>query len=134
MDLYAYQVSSDEDVKRYIKRYYGDIPRMRGVRFMKLHKKIYDDDNTQNMRMFHKYCGEDVIYIHTRCGDCGAGFDSEDSNYIHFEADKWEEKHKDLFLDHCIDSSDSTYCDHYFKAVIDDDYKKILKMFKEDEE
>lgn len=37
---------------------------------------------------------------------------------------------KDLFIAHCTDEFDSTYCDHYFKAVINDEYKDLIKVEK----
>lgn len=143
MDLIAHLNSQDELVKKYIEKYYGEIPRCRGIRFMKIEEKtndkpnidvtdIFDDsdipvsDYDEITRIFNKYVGQDVIYIHTRCGDCDLGYDDEDSNYIYCGAKDWEEKHKNLFLEHITDAFDSTYCTHYFKAVIDDDYKKII--------
>ena len=129
MDLYAYSLTEVPEINNYIEKHYGNVPRLRGVRFMKVYdRKDFEDYEWDEM--FLSYCGQDVIYIHTRCGDCGMGFNDEDSNYVYCGGKEWEEKHKDLFLDHHSDEYDSTYCDHYFKAVIDDEYKAILNMFK----
>lgn len=125
MDLYAYALSNDSDIHDYIIKHYGNVPRLRGVRFM----KIYDTkefDNGDWSDMFLSYCGQDVVYIHTRCGDCGMGFDDEDSNYVYCGGKEWEEQHKDLFLSHETDDDDCTYCSHYFKAIVDEEYKAIL--------
>ena len=141
MDLIAFSNTQIEEVNNYIKKYYGDIPRIRGIRFMKLEEEetdkpnldvtdLYPTDEVTDYSdvnsIFNKYVGQDVIYIHTRCGDCGRGYDDEDSNYVYCGAKKWEEEHKDLFLEHITDPFDSTYCTHFFKAVVDDDYKKII--------
>lgn len=132
MDLIAFKNQRNNDlIKSYIKKYYGDVSRFRGVRFMKLESKVNDKfridiadlfkidneedcvDYSKEIEMFNKFAGKDVIYIHTR--------------YSNYDTKKWEEEHKDLFLDHITDSFDSTYCTHYFKAIIDEDYKKILR-------
>ena len=145
MDLIAHSnYQSNDLISNYIEKHYGDVPRIRGVRFMKLEDKATDKfrlDVTdffgeesvdysifiKEIEMFNKYAGQDVVYIHTRCGDCGLGYDDLYSNYISCGAKKWEEEHKNLFLDHITDPFDCTYCTHYFKAVIDEDYKKIVK-------
>lgn len=145
MDLIAYSNKQIEEVNNYIKKYYGEVPRCRGIRFMKLEEKVETKPNidvidlfeveenekydySEAINMFNKYVGQDVIYIHTRCGDCGLGYDNECSNYISCGAKDWEEKNKDLFLEHITDSFDPTYCTHYFKAVVNDNYKEILGM------
>lgn len=127
MDLGAFMVSQDNDVAEYIKKNYGEVPRMRGVRFMKLEKPVPNEEKSAQIDMFNKYCGQDVIYIHTRCGDCGMGFKDKDSNYVSCGAKDWEEKNKELFLEHISDEFDCTYCDHYFKAVVNDEYAELLK-------
>lgn len=148
MDLIAYTNSQFDKVHDYVTKYYGDIPRLRGVCFMKMEKPIYEgkpnvdtvdlfsecigEDYTDINTMFNKYAGQDVIYIHTRCGDCGKGYDDEDSNYIYCGAKAWEESNKDLFLDHITDKFDSTYCTHYFKAVVNDEYNELLSYFPEE--
>lgn len=119
MDLQAYMTSKDNDVMSYINKHYSGIPRLRGVRFMKL-ETLEMNEYTYQDELFNSYCGEDVIYIHTRCG----GY-----NYEDFEADKWENDNP-LFLKGVDDCFDETYRDHYFKAVIDDDYKNIINLLK----
>jgi len=132
MDLFAYITKQDEEISKYIDKYYGDIPRCRGVRFMKVEMPI-ENDGGEDSEVFNQYVGQDVIYIHTRCGDCGMGYDDPDSNYVYCGADVWEEEHEDLFLDHVTDDFDMTYCSHYFKAVIDNDYNKIIEKLKSQE-
>lgn len=132
MDLYAHQLKEEEKIEKYIKENYGEVPRNRGIRFMKVETKC-DDTNWGQGKVFNKYVGEDVIYIHTRCGDCGLGYINPMSNYISCGAKKWEKQNKNKFLEHITDSWDRTYCDHYFKAVINDDYKEIIRMLKEEQ-
>lgn len=125
MDLYAYSLTGFPEINDYIEKHYGNVPRLRGVRFMKVYDRM-DFEDCEWDEMFLSYCGQDVIYIHTRCGDCGMGFDDERSNYVYCGGKEWEEQHKDLFLSHQSDEFDSTYCDHYFKAVVDEQYNRIL--------
>lgn len=147
MDMIAYMNGNINSFKDYLTKYYGDIPRFRGARLMKLEDKVEDKPNidvtdmfgvdeevnySEVNEMFNKYVGQDVIYIHTRCGDCGMGYDNEDSNYVYFKAKDWEEKHKDLFLGHITDPFDKTYCTHYFKAVINDEYQAVIDKALQD--
>ena len=135
MDLYAYMLKGEELIDKYIKENYGEIPRCRGVRFMKTENIWENDvDAQEEIDMHNKYVGTDTIYIHTRCGDCGMGYDEEDSNYVYCGAKKWEENNKDKFLEHITEEFDCTYCTHYFKAVINDDYKAIIKELEKGEE
>lgn len=124
MDLVAYAALGDPGVTDYIKKHYGDVPRMRGVRFMKVQKPEWYDEPT-----FKRLCGKDIVYIHTRCGPCGRSFDNDDTNYTFYGADKWEKGNK-LFLTHAKDKFDGTYCDHYFLAVVDDEYNAIIEMYR----
>ena len=130
MDLYAYTLKSEELIEKYISKHYGEIPRYRGVRFMKVEQK--SKKTGEQFDIFNKYVGTDTIYIHTRCGGCGLKYADEYCNYRYFKADEWEQKHKDLFLENISDEFDCTYADHYFKAVIDDDYKEIIKWFEKE--
>lgn len=111
MDLQAYVISKDMEIMSYANKHYGDIPRLRGVRFMKLETPCGDS-------VFDSYCGKDVIYIHTRCGG---------DNYEFFEADEWENNNP-LFLEGVDDDFDCTYRDHYFEAVVDDEYNNIINQ------
>ncbi len=126
MDLGAYCIMGLDYVKEYIDKHYGEIPRARGVRFMAV-----ETPSGGEFPKFDSYCGKDVIYIHTRCGDCGRGFDREDTNYVFCGGKAWEEKLKDLLLEHESDGFDSTYCDHYFKAVVDDEYRNVVRQLRE---
>ena len=134
MDLYAYLQSTDEMIGKYLAENYGEIPRLRGARFMKIESPVEQDEYyNEEFEVFNKYVGQDVIYIHTRCGDCGMGYEDEGSNYVYCGAKDWEERFSDLFLEHITDTFDSTYCTHYFKAVINDDYEKILKSLSSED-
>ena len=121
MDLYAYMLSQSKDVGDYISKNYGDVPRMRGVRFMKLQGAEDYDEPTEQGRMYARHCGKDVIYIHTRCGG---------SNYDYFEAGKWEESNP-TFIESCDDDFDCTYRDHYFEAVLGDEYDALIASILE---
>lgn len=129
MDLGAHILQTNEQIAKYIDKNYGEIPRPRGIRFMKIQNKI-ETEGSYEFEVFNKYVGQDVIYIHTRCGDCGMGYEDENSNYIYCGAKEWEEKNKELFLEHVTEEFDSTYCTHYFKAVVDDEYKQIIDLLK----
>lgn len=129
MDLKAFANTYNEILSDYIEKNYGEIPRCRGYELMKLAEK-YGDDSDEQTSLYNSFVGQDVIYIHTRCGDCGLGYEDEESNYVYCGAKDWEEEHKDLFIAHCTDEFDSTYCDHYFKAVINDEYKELIKEGK----
>ena len=129
MDLAAYAMLDFKGVNDYIERHYGPIPRNRGVRFMVLQTCEAENEEPE-VEMFKKYCGKDVVYIHTRCGDCGKGWENEHTNYVSCGGKEWEEKHKDLFLEHCCDYCDQTYADHYFKAVVDDEYREIVNRLR----
>ena len=99
---------------------------------MRLQKPEWSDDPT-----FKRLCGKDIVYIHTRCGPCGRSFNYKEgrgpntrgSNYIFYGADKWEKGNK-LFLTHVGDKFDTTYCDHYFLAMVDDEYNEIIEMYR----
>ena len=111
MDLQAFMIGEDKDIMSYVNKHYGEIPRLRGVRFMKLETPCGDS-------VFDSYCGKDVVYIHTRCGG---------DNYEYFEADEWENNNP-LFLEGVDDDFDCTYRDHYFEAVVDDEYNSIINQ------
>lgn len=145
MDLIAFANSQNSKIMNYVNKYYGKIPRCRGVRLMALEEKSKEKPNVdvtdlfdtgeeyshdEETKIFNKYVGQDVIYIHTRCGDCDLGYDGENSNYVFCGAKDWEGKYKDLFLEHITNEFDCTYCTHYFKAVINDEYKELLNEFR----
>lgn len=132
MDLYAYALSKNERVNNYIQEHYGPIPRLRGVRFMRYETPDSCEGDGPQATLWKTYCGQDVIYIHTRCG---GGYDETDpdSNYIACGGKEWEEAHKNLFIYSVDDECDCTYRDHYFTAVIDDNYDKICQLIEADE-
>lgn len=131
MDLWAFALWQEDKIRIYLKKHYWDIPRFRWVRFMKVESKE-DDRNgwSSQMRLFNKFVWQDVIYIHTRCW--WIDWD-EYSNYNACWGRDFEEDNIQLFLWWIDDEFDPTYRDHYFEAVIDDDYKEILDMFNKEE-
>jgi len=120
MDLAAYIIMTDEMFRRYVSEHYGDPPRPRGIRLMKYEGKGIAGDGSEGS-MWDSFCGEDVIYVHTRCGA---------SNYEYFEADKWEEANADTFLGSVDDDWDCTYRDHFFKAVPGPDYDELCREYE----
>ena len=129
MDLGAYAIGSAPNVSEYLSQHFLDIPRFRGARFMKV-EVAQGEKGSDQMDIFNRYCGQDVIYIHTRCGHGGYGWKDPESNYIACGAEDWEASLKDSFLEHCVDEFDPTYCDHYFKADPSDaQYLAILEFF-----
>ena len=147
MDLIAYQIKDIDIINNFIKNNYGNIPRIRGVRLMKLEKAVDKKQNIdvldvlgkksnvdykESNDIFNKYVGQDVIYIHTRCGDCGLGYSSKESNYKYYGADEWEKKYEELFLEHITDPFDNTYCTHYFKAVDNAEYQNMINELQQE--
>lgn len=130
MNLYAYAMGTMDEVWDYIEKHYGEVPRFRGALFMKTQEPSEDADSPQDT-LFNSFCGKDVIFIHTRCGDCEMGYDDADSNYVAYGCAEWEESLGDLFIDHITDEYDSTYCDHYVAAVPGKDYDALLAFFQE---
>ncbi len=129
MDLFAYMLGERGDIPHYINKYYGPVPRYRGVRLMKYETPDTFDNKGEPSDIWAKYCGKDVIYFHTCCGGCGT--EDEDSNYIACGGKEWEERMEDRFLASIDDPIDNTYRDHYFLAVKDDTYEKICKEYEE---
>lgn len=130
MDLYAYALSEVDPVKRYVEKHYGEVPRMRGVRLMKFMEPGKLGCGGLEDEMYDRHCGEDVIYIHTRCGSAWWGDDDRDANYIACGGKAWEEANSDTFIESCNEEFDGTYRTHYFKAVLGDDYDAICADFK----
>ena len=120
MDLYAYMLMPK--LEEYVKKVCGELPpRMRGIRLMKVESADdFDaiDLTYESTREFAERCGQDYIYLHTRCGG---------ANYEHFEMDRWEEEHGAVGF---TDSFDSTYRDTYIPAVIDDEYNALIEDLK----
>jgi len=129
MDLYAYSLARDPIFRDYVDKHYGDIPRLRGIRFMKVEAPIAVP-SVQQDKLFNSHCGTDVIYIHTRCGNCGMAYDDKNSNYVACGAAKWEHSLGEAFVAHETDCCDSTYCDHYVHAVIDEEYLNIIRLLE----
>lgn len=123
MDLGAYM--QIELLKDYVARNYGEPPRLRGVRLMRFEEPSGEPE--YQMQVFDGYCGQDVVYVHTRCGSACWGDDDPDANYIACGGRAWEESNPDTFIESLNDEWDGTYRDHYFKAVVDDEYKAIVE-------
>ena len=51
MDLYAFAVTRDSRIKDYINKNYGEVPRMRGVRSMKVEDKQLSDDSSKQLNL-----------------------------------------------------------------------------------
>ena len=125
MDLGAFMMLEDSKlVQKYITNNFGMVPRIRGVRFMRYETPEVCPAMGAQSDMFEKYCGKDVIYIHTRCGG---------NNYVDCGGQAWEQEHPDTFLESIDDEDDHTYRDHYFSAVIDDTYNKICQKMENGE-
>src|SRR5690554_3131466 len=106
MDLYAYLL---KDLLKDLLP--SEPPRPRGIRLMKI------DEVTDGGKIHDKYKGQDVIYIHTRCGG---------NNYEPCGMDEWEKSLGDLFLEGVDDRFDSTYRDTYIKVP-----KDKLSLYKD---
>lgn len=122
MDLGAY--ANIPTLESYVAKHYGEVPRLRGIRLMKLEEPTGEPE--RQMQVFDGYCGKDVIYIHTRCGSAMWGDDDPDANYIGCGGKEWEEANSETFIESLNDEWDGTYRDHYFKAVIDDGYRQLI--------
>lgn len=114
MDLYAYM--QKDKLIGYVAKHYGEPPRLRGIRLMEVESPCEPSESYQ-MKVFNFHCGKPVIYIHTRCG----GY-----NYQDFGADEWEQNNIETFIEGIDDEFDSTYRDHYFEAVEDDEYRALV--------
>lgn len=121
MDLYAYMLMDSASLREYVKKSYGEVPRIRGIRLMKFEELDASEMDGPQSEMFARHCGEDVVYIHTRCGS---------GNYEYFEADKWEASNP-TFIESIDDEFDGTYRDHYFQAVPGMEYDKLCAEFEE---
>ena len=129
MDLGAYVISRAQLVDEYVRRHYGEVPRMRGVRLMRFEEPIESTGPQDDM--FNSHCGKDVVYIHTRCGSACWGDDDPDANYVGCGGKAWEEANPDTFIESVNDWFDGTYRDHYFRAVPGKDYDEMCAQFEE---
>lgn len=124
MDLGAF--ANIEALESYVTRHYGKVPRIRGIRLMAI-EKPEESDGGRQIDVYNGYCGKDVVYIQTRCGSAIWGDEDPDANYISCGGRDWEKSNPDTFLESINDEWDGTYRDHYFKAVIDDEYKAMIE-------
>lgn len=122
MDLGAY--ANIEALESYVARHYGEVPRLRGIRLMRVEEPT--GCCGRQMEVFDGYCGKDVVYIHTRCGSAFWGDEDPDANYVSCGGREWEEANPDTFIESLNDKWDGTYRDHYFMAVVDDEYKAMI--------
>ena len=131
MDLGAY--CQIDDLESYVARHYGVPPRLRGIRLMKMERPV-DPHGFWGLcsseSLFNEHVGEDVVYIHTRCGAYGQEVDP-DYNYVGCGGRDWERSNPDTFIESCDDGFDPTYRDHYFKAVVDDEYLRLVEALSE---
>lgn len=82
---------------------------------IKLKNKEDETRIRKDFELWNKYCGKDVLYVHTRAGG---------GNRIWCRTD--EVKQHPLYLDDCDDSFDSTYFTIYFD-ITGVDLSKYLK-------
>lgn len=127
MDLGAY--AQIDDLSGYVARNYGAPPRLRGIRLMAV-EEPEEAEGDFALEVYNSFCGQDVVYVHTRCGAYGDD-DNEDSNYIFCGGRDWELSTGDLFIKSIDDGWDPTYRDHYFHAVVDDEYLGLVEKMKE---
>ena len=122
-----------EELEEYFKKNYGDM-NYRYFELMKTAEPIIWRKRQgilkREVKIHNKYVGQDVICITTRRGCCNykEDYTNPEAPYLFFETDKWEQSLGDLFLEHITCGFDHTYCDHYVKAVINDDYRKLLEV------
>lgn len=102
-------------LREYAESCYGFIPRLRGIRLMRAEQP--SNERGEQMELFDSMCGKDVVYIHTRCGS---------DNYSECGGDEFESRNADALIAAIDDEFDYTYRDHYFKAVVNDEYKSLL--------
>lgn len=101
-------------------------PRPRGIRLMKVEELTDGEFPT-----FDSFVGQDIIYIHTRCGECGGG---EYGNYEAFGMDKWEKELGNLLVHSEDEMFDCTYRDTYIKVPEDKKelYEKMVARILEE--
>lgn len=127
MDLRWHLIMRIEWMEDYIKKHYGEVPRIRAIRFMELEWPL---EWWSDIQEFNKYSWKAVINIHTRCWwDVG----NEWSNYMTCWGYEREEelKKKWLFLSAHNENFDNTYRDTYVKVKKDKEYKALLAKIKE---
>lgn len=94
---------------------YSKIKR-KDMNIIKLKNKEDENRIRKDFELWNKYCGKDVLYVHTRGGG---------GNRIGCRTD--EIKQHPLYLDDCDDSFDSTYCSIYFDITGVDLFKYLKK-------
>lgn len=113
MDLGAYV--NIGILREYTEGCYGFVPRLRGIRLMAVEQPTYGEG--EQLKLFDSMCGKHVVYIHTRCGA---------NNYRDCGGEDFERRNDDAFIAAIDDECDPTYRDHYFEAVVNDEYKRLL--------
>lgn len=108
----------------YLYEIFGDIPDCRTIGFEKMQEPylwgyLLNKNETPIAYLVEQfYEGRDVIRLEVR------------TNYISkYQLTKWLNKNRDKLLRKIYDY-DSVTC--YFKAIINDDYNKIIEMFKKE--
>lgn len=102
-------------LREYAESCYGFIPRLRGIRLMRVEQP--SNERGEQLKLFDSMCGKHVVYIHTRCGA---------NNYRDCGGEDFERRNDDAFIAAIDDECDPTYRDHYFEAVVNDEYKRLL--------
>ena len=113
MDLGAY--ANIGLLRPYAESCYGFIPRLRGIRLMKVEEPT--GEGGEQMNLYDSMCGEDAVYVHTRCGS---------SNYEECGGAEFEDRNADSLIAATDDELDPTYRDHYLKAVVNGEYESLL--------
>ena len=126
MDLGAY--TQIDDLYEYVVRVYGDVPRLRGIRLMRAEEPV-EADGCWQLEEYNGFCGQDVVYIHTRCGGCGDE-DDPSSNYIRCGGRRFDDLNADRLIRSFDDAWDETYRDHYLRALVDDEYLALLDKMR----
>jgi hypothetical protein len=104
MDLWAYSLKD-----KLVELLPSEPPRLRGIRLMILEKPT----GSSELELYDSFCGKDVIYIHTRCGQCH--YDGDD-NYEAFGMDIWEDELGEDMIAAENDDFDCTYRDTYIRV------------------
>lgn len=121
MDLGAFmQIGIYES---YVTSAFGEVPRLRGIRLMRL-EKLVENPGCMQERIFNQFVGQDVVYIHTRCGGSAS---NHDSNYVCCGGKEFEDRNADNLILALNDEFDGTYRDHYLRAVVNDDYLALIE-------
>lgn len=107
---YSWGFHSDKKVKKYLNENTHVVrwDRLHGYKrkAVKYHIRHLKKNIKRNVNMFNKYVGrDDIVYIHARLGSW---------NWSNFHGD--DLKYHPVYLEHCDDWNDKSYCDIYLKV------------------